>query len=263
VPLAANPRDFDGYLLDLDGTLYLGPDLIPGADRAVASLRARGARVVFLSNKPIATRRSYARKLTALGIPAAEKDIVNSNLALTRYLCREHRGARLGVIGEQPLLDDLLGAGFEVVDDPVQVDVLVVSWDRQFNYEKLCFGHDALRAGARFVATNPDRVCPMPEGVMLPDCASMVGALEGATGRRVEVWAGKPSRLMGEMALERLGLPAERCAMVGDRLDTDMVLARNNGLASILVLTGCTDRAALAASEQKPDFVLESVAELG
>ena len=261
-PKPTGPADFAGYLFDLDGTLYLGDELIPGADEAVASLRARGARVVFLSNKPIETRQAYADKLTRLGIPADVDDVISSNFALAQYLKREMPDARVVVIGEEPVRAELRAAGLRFADTPGECDVLAVSWDREFTYEKLNWGFQALRLGARFVATNPDAACPLDGGRLVPDCAAMIGAFEGCSGRKVEVVAGKPSALIAEIALDRLGVPADRAAMVGDRLETDLRLARNAGLTAVTVLTGVTDRDRLAAWHEQPDFVLESVAEL-
>lgn len=256
------PADFSAYLFDLDGTVYLGPNLIPGADRAIASLRAAGRRVVFLSNKPIASRAEYAAKLTALGIPAAEEDVLNSSGAMAHFLAGEMPGARAYVIGEGPVIDDLIAAGIRIVTEPALTDVVVVSWDRGFTYAKLDDALHALRKGARLVATNPDVACPMPGGDFVPDCGAIAAAVEAASGRKVEVWAGKPSPLLASLAFKRLGLPPHRCLMIGDRLETDVAFGRNNGMGSALVLTGAGVLAHLDASPIKPDFVLQSVADL-
>jgi NagD protein len=253
--------DFRGYIFDLDGTIYLGEKTIPGARQVIAELRRRGRGVVFLSNKPLQPRRVYAEKLTRLGIPAALGDVINSSLVLTQYLLREMAGATIFVIGEQPLLDELTAAGLTLSETPEEIDVVIASFDRTFDYRKLDIGFQALKLGARFFATNADRTCPV-EGGEIPDAAAVIGALQGCSGRRVELVAGKPSSLMVEVALGRLGLPADVCLMVGDRLETDILMGKTAGMSTALVLTGVTQRKDLARSSVLPDYTLESVADI-
>jgi len=255
-------KHYQGYLLDLDGTVYLGEELIPGADRTVAALRERGAKVLFLSNKPLARRETYAAKLTRLGVPAEPEDVMNSPLASARYLSRHHPEARVYVLGEQPLIDELAAAGLHFAQSAEATDIVLVSWDRQLTYDKLDFAHQALMGGARFFATNPDVTCPLEGGIRVPDTGANIAALEATTGRQLEVVIGKPSPIMTEMALAELGLSAGECLMVGDRLKTDMAMGASAGLDTALVLTGVTSPADLAHAEQKPTYVLESIAEL-
>ncbi|HEU67868.1 MAG TPA: HAD-IIA family hydrolase [Candidatus Acetothermia bacterium] len=250
-----------GYVLDLDGTVYRGEELIPGADEAIAALRTRGRKLLFVSNKPLCSRRDYAQKLTRLGIPTAEEDVINSSLVLARHLAREAPGARVFAIGEPPLLDELARAGLRLTEDPSQVEYVIAAFDRTFDYRKLEVAFQALRRGARFYATNPDRTCPVEDGE-IPDAAAVIAALEATTGRRVEDVFGKPSRHMVGFALASLGLPPDRCAMVGDRGETDVRMAKENGLVAILTLTGVTRRGDLGALAVQPDHVIESLAEL-
>jgi len=255
-------RQYPGYLFDLDGTIYLGDGLIPGADRTIAALRGRGASVLFLSNKPIARRASYAEKLTRLGIPASTDDVVNSPLAAARYLAADHAGARVMLIGEQPLIDELTEAGVTLTGEVEDTDILLVSWDRQLTYDKLHRAHDALMRGARFMATNPDVTCPVEGGRMVPDAGANIAYLQACTGRELEVMIGKPSPIITRMALAEMGLQPDECLMVGDRLDTDMAMGETAGLDTCLVLTGCTSREDLRASTRNPTWVLDSVADL-
>lgn len=255
-------KQYEGYLFDLDGTIYLGGELIPGADATVAALRERGAKVLFLSNKPIALRADYAEKLSSLGIPVVEKDVVNSPFAAARYLAAEHPNARVHVIGEQPLLYELADAGVQFTDEVDETDILLVSWDREISYAKFQRAHDMLVAGARFFATNPDVTCPVEGGRMVPDCGANIAYLEASTGRTLEVLIGKPSPIIIEMALAQIGLPAGECLMVGDRLNTDIAMGEAGGLDTALVLTGCTSEEDLRASTRNPTHVLASVAEL-
>lgn len=250
-----------GYLLDLDGTVYRGEKLIPGADRAIALLRSRGRRIVFLSNKPLYSRRDYAEKLGSLGIPAQEDEVINSSYVLAQHLSREAPGAKVFAIGELPLLMELCRADLDLCEDPEKIKYVIAAFDRTFDYRKLDIAFQALRRGAHFYATNPDRTCPV-EGGEIPDAAAVIAALEATTGRKLEKTFGKPSRLMVEAALSVLGLPADQCAMVGDRLETDMKMAKENGLLAILTLTGVAKEEDLKKGGFSPDFVIPSIAEL-
>ncbi len=257
-----SPRfPYRGFIFDLDGTLYLGERLVPGAREAVLALRAAGRRLCFLSNKPIQSRADYAAKLTGLGIPAVVDEVINSSYVLGRHLAGEKPGARCFVIGEPPLVEELRAAGLAPVDDP-RVDYVVVAFDRTFDYRKLDMALQAVkRHGARLVGTNPDRTCPV-EGGEIPDAAGMIGAVEGVTGRRVDPIVGKPSPITLHIALDRLALPAGECAVVGDRLETDIAMARTAGLASILVLTGVTRPDDPEIARWRPDHVVASLTEL-
>jgi len=252
---------YRGFIFDLDGTVYLGERLLPGAREVIAALRGAGRRVSFLSNKPIQSRADYAAKLTRLGVPAAVDEVINSSYVLARYLAREAPGARCFVIGEAPLVAELRAAGLAPVDD-ARVDYVVVAFDRTFDYRKLDVALQAVtRHGARLVGTNPDRTCPV-EGGEVPDAAGMIGAVEAVTGRRVEPIVGKPSPITLRAALDQLGLPATECAIVGDRLETDIAMGRAAGLGTILVLTGVTRPGDPAIARWHPTHVIESLAEL-
>lgn len=254
-------RFYGGYVFDLDGTLYLGETLIRGAAATVATLRAHGSKVAFLTNNPLSLPAAYAAKLTDLGIPARPADVVSSTDSLVRYLRLKASGARLLAVSE-PLIADLLrAAGFEVVDDPERTDLVVVSFDRTFDYSKLLAAYRAVRGGARIVATNPDPYCPTPDGG-LPDCGAILAAIETATGGRAEAIVGKPSRHMAETLLERLGAAPADTVMVGDRLATDTRMAREAGMVGALVLSGATTLAEAAVSDIAPDLLLADVTEL-
>ena len=247
-----------GWLFDLDGTVYLGERLIPGADEVIAALRADGRRVAFLSNKPLFTRRDYADKLTRLGIPAVAEDVVNSSIVLARHLQKLDPGAPVFVIGEPPLIGELRDHGFEVRGD-AEVRWVVIAFDRTFDYAKLDTALQAVRRrDARLIATNPDRTCPV-EGGEIPDCAGMMAAVEAVTSKSVEVVVGKPSPIILEVALAALGVAAADCAIVGDRLETDIVMGKRLGLATVLVLTGVTRPDDPRIAALRPDLVLPSV----
>lgn len=253
---------YAGYVLDLDGTVYLGDRLLPGAAVTVQRLRERGARVVFVTNKPLETSAQYAAKLTGLGIPAQAEDVVTAVDALVHYLRVNHPGRVLLLIAEAVVGERLREEGFAVTHRPEEAEVVVVSFDRGFDYGKL---HAAFRAvrenGAAIVATNPDPYCPTPEGG-LPDCAAMLAALEACTGARAEAVVGKPSTHMAAAFLARLEVDPASAAVVGDRLSTDVAMGQQLGAAGILVLTGATSADAAAGAEIKPDYVLAGIDEL-
>ncbi|MBA3235360.1 MAG: HAD-IIA family hydrolase, partial [Chloroflexi bacterium] len=244
---------------------YLGERLLPDAAETVAAIRTAGARVAFLTNKPLERPATYAAKLSKLGIEAGPSEVVSSTDALLRYLERHATGARILPITEPLLADMLREAGFTTVDpatdDPTSADVVVVAWDRTFDYAKLVAAFRAVRAGARIVATNPDPFCPMPDGD-LPDCAAMLAAIEASTGASAEAVVGKPSAHMAAALLERMDMAPEETVLVGDRLLTDVRMGQAAGMATALVLTGATTFADLAGAPLQPDFVLAGVAQV-
>lgn len=249
---------YDAYIFDQDGTIYLGGEVLPGAAETVAALRAQGKRTIFLSNNPTKTREQYAAKLSGMGIPTTVDDIMHSSYVLVQWLLHEAPNARLFVVGEEPLKHDLAEAGFVLSEEPGAIDIVVASFDRTFTYRKLQIAFDAIRGGARLIATNPDRFCPVPGGGE-PDCAAMIAAIEACTGARCDPIVGKPSPIMVAMIMDKLGLPPERCIMVGDRLETDIRMGIAAGMATCLVLTGDANRVDLAASGLEPTLVLERI----
>lgn len=255
-------RSFAGYAFDLDGTLYLGEALLPSAAEVVARIRAGGGRVVFMTNKPLETAEAYAAKLTALGVAAGAGDLVTALDSFFLYMSQRHPGATVLPIAE-PLVSEMLRRrNFSVTADPASAQVVVVSFDRSFDYAKLTAAYLAVRLhGAALIATNPDPYCPTAEGG-LPDCAAMLAAVEACTGVKAEAILGKPSQYMASAVLNRLGVPASDAAVVGDRLATDIVMAKSHGLAGILVLTGATTIADVARAATKPDYVIEGLHEL-
>ncbi|NOZ20482.1 MAG: HAD-IIA family hydrolase [Planctomycetes bacterium] len=255
-------KRYRGYIFDLDGTIYRGPSLIPGAREMVEWLRDEGAGCVFLSNKAIQTRNTYAEKLNRLGIPVELDDVINSSFVTASFLAEHETAARIFVIGERPLLDELAAAGIRMAESPEETDIVVISFDRTFHYGKLDFAYNAIMNGARILATNADKTCPVEDGIELPDAASIIGALKAITGKEPERVLGKPSTLILDVACHRLGLAPAECVMVGDRLETDMVMGRAAGMGTALVLTGVTRRSDLDQAGVKPDYILESVADI-
>ncbi len=262
----------DGFVFDLDGTVYLGEAALPGAVDAIAELRRRGKQVLFVSNKPLEPRTAYAAKLTKLGIPTAAEDVITSGYVLGHHLAAHAPALRYYLIGEANLCAELRSHGLTILEefegqdakeviDPQGVDAVIVAFDRTLDYRKLNTAYQALMRGARFYATNADKTCPMPGGA-IPDAGGTLAALEAMTGRRLELLAGKPSTLTMTVALERLGLPPERCMMVGDRLETDIAMGQHAGMLTAVTLTGVSKREDVDRMAVPPSYVIENLGEI-
>lgn len=254
-------QSYSGYIFDLDGTIYLGPNLIEGAGVMLDRLRKAGKAIRFLSNKPLQNRSDYARKLRGLGVEALDEEVINSSLVAARYLAEHHPGARVYVVGEAPLILELVEAGIEVVDNGLTCDLVLLSFDRDFHYIKLHQSMLAAHRGVPLYATNPDVTCPVENGVV-PDCGAVIAALEACSGRKIDLVLGKPSHIMLEVILNDLGLPPDQVLLVGDRLETDMEMGRRAGMATALVLTGVTQPHQAEAWPHPPTYILSAAAEI-
>lgn len=256
-------RLYEGYIFDLDGTIYLGDELLPGAERLILKLRELEKRVIFLSNNPTKDPQMYAEKLTKLGLPTPENEIVNTVVTMTQWLLQNHPNATVFPISEEPLKNSLREAGIGISEDPEEIDIVIASYDRTFEYRKLQIAFDAIwfHKRARLVTTNPDRYCPFPGGRGEPDAAAIVGAIEGCTGAKCEVNVGKPDPIMLETIMGIMELDAVDCVMSGDRLYTEIRMAKGAGMPSAVVFTGETTPQTLAAEppENRPTYVLDRI----
>lgn len=251
----------EGAIVDLDGTVYLGDRLIPGADTAIAALRERGVAVVFVTNKAVERRTDYRRKLDSLGVPAESEDIMTSSGMAAEYLASNHPTDPVFVVGEAPLREELSERGVELTDDPRETAILLASMDRGFDYDTLTDAVHAMDEDTTFLATNPDRTCPTENGE-IPDCGAIVGAIEGATGLEPPRVIGKPSRTAIDAASAALDVDPERCLVIGDRLETDVRMGHRAGMTTVLVLSGVTDRETVSRSPIEPDHVIDSLADV-
>lgn len=259
-------RLFDVYVFDLDGTVYLGDELLPGARATIETLRGSDRPVRFLSNNPTRDPSQYAEKLERLGVPTPPEEIVNTTVTMTEWLRREAPDATVFAIAEEPLQAALAAAGIRTSEDPAEIDIVIASYDRGLTYRKLQIAFDAIwfHGRARLVATNPDRYCPLPGGRGEPDCAAVTAAIEACTGTRCEAVVGKPNPIMLTAALAGLDVDFADCLVVGDRLATDIRMGLEAGAATALVLTGDTQAAELdtLAAGERPTYVLSGLAEL-
>src|SRR5215210_7559539 len=259
-------RLYEGYLFDLDGTIYLGDELLPGVGRLIPKLRELGKRVIFLSNNATRDPQQYAEKLGGMGLKTPACEIVNTVVTMTQWLLANHPDATVFPISEEPLKRSLEKAGIKMSEDPEEIDIVIASYDRTFDYSKLQIAFDAIwfYKRAMLVATNPDRYCPYPGGRGEPDAAAIVAAIEACTGTKCQVNVGKPDPIMLETIMVLIGLDAKECVMIGDRLYTEILMAKDAGMPSAVVLTGETSKEDLAGeSEQNlPDYTLERIDQL-
>lgn len=259
-----NPTQlYQAYVFDLDGTIYLGDHLLPGAKRMITQLRRQNIPVRFLSNNPTKDPQQYATKLAALGLPTDVADIANTVVTTVNWLQENHPDAVLFPIAEEPLKNALREAGFTLSEDPAKIDIVIASYDRGFDYRKLQIAFDAIwfHQRAFLIQTNPDRFCPFPGGRGEPDCAAMTAAIEACTGTTCQVSLGKPSPVMLQEAMRGLDVDLTQCVMVGDRLQTDIAMAIDTDMLSALVLTGEATEADVRKlpDAQRPSFVLDRI----
>jgi len=239
----------------MDGVIYRGGELIPGADRFIARLRNERIAFRFLTNNSQRTRRDVALKLCRLGLPAEADDIFTCAMATARFLACQKPGATAFVIGENGLAAALHHNGITVVDDAA--DYVVVGEGRTLNFEMIERALRLIEKGARLVATNPDATCPTDAGIR-PGCGAIVAMLEKASGREA-FSVGKPSGVMMRMAQAELGVRSRHTVMVGDTMSTDILGGVGMGYRTVLVLSGHTQIEHLDAYAYRPDWVIESV----
>ena len=247
-----------GFLIDMDGVIYRGSEMIPGADRFILHLRERGCPYLFLTNNSQRTRRDVATRLARMGIPAEEKDIFTAAMATAQFLSRQKPHGTAFVIGEGGLLQALHDVGYSIVDhDP---DYVVVGEGRLFNMETLEAATNLVLHGAKLVATNMDPSAPTPDGIR-PGCGAIVAMLEKATGLAA-FSVGKPSPVMMRAARKAIELDTEETSMIGDTMETDILGGAQMMYRTILVLSGGTRREDLTRFAYSPDVIVDSVADL-
>ncbi len=250
------------FLFDLDGTLYLGDVLFPFTKELLRAIRAKGKKYLFMTNNSSKSVADYVKKLTRIGIDCAADDFVTSAQATIRYLLQNHAGLPLYVCGTRSLKAEFEAAGLTVTENADEAGCVVMGYDTELDYKKLLDVSRLLteRPGMPYIATNPDLVCPTEFGYV-PDCGSVCAMIKNATGR-IPVVIGKPEPMMPRLAMERARVEPSKCAVVGDRIYTDVKSGLNAGAKGILVLSGETTREILGSSDAKPDLVLRDAGEM-
>lgn len=257
-----NYKEIKLFLFDMDGTLYLGNRLYDFTVDLLAAIRNNGAKYLFMTNNSSKSVKDYIKKLDKLGIAADEEDFITSSQATAYYLQKHHAGKILYVCGTESLKEELRKQGFTVTEELDRVECLVMGFDTELTFKKLEDVSKLLlgRPDLPYIATNPDYVCPTEFG-SVPDCGSVCDMLYNVSKRRPLV-IGKPEPLMPMLAMDKWGIDAEHTLVIGDRIYTDIKSGLRAGTHTALVLSGETTHEILAASEEKPEVVLESAAEI-
>ncbi len=250
---------FDGFIFDLDGTVYRESKLIEGAKEVFKLLKTLNKNFVFVSNRTTSTPTQYQFKLKSFGIECEEEQIITSAEVTKNYIVQYHPNEKVFVIGEKIFVDYLRNNGIKIANH--NIDIVLVSLDRTLNFQKILKAQKALNDGAKFFAANIDLTCPVEESEIL-DAGYTILALENLTGKKLEKNFGKPSDLIVNEILKRINLPKEKCILIGDRLETDISMANQNGITSALVLSGVTKHEQIKNSIFKPNFVLKSIFDL-
>jgi 4-nitrophenyl phosphatase len=246
------------FLLDMDGTFYLGNQLLPGALELIDLFERRGIDYLFLTNNSSRTRKEYAQKISRLGLDLPETKIFTSGEATAIFLKGKKPGAALYVVGTPALENEFTDHGFRLTDQ--NPDYAVLGFDTTLTYDKLWKLCDLVTAGVPFIATHPDINCPTETGFM-PDIGAMMALIASSTGKQPDIIVGKPYAPIIQALTEKMHLPIDALCMVGDRLYTDIALGKT-GLTTVLVLSGETHREDLEGSPFQPDFVMRDLAEL-
>lgn len=254
-------KNINLFLFDMDGTLYLGNRLFSFTNELLATIKAQGKRYLFMTNNSSKSVEDYINKLVGLGIESEYSDFITSSQATAQYLKKNCKDDKIYVCGTESLKAEFRKEGLSITEDLKQVDCIVMGFDTELTFKKL---DDVCRLlstkDVRYIATNPDYVCPTEYG-SVPDCGSVCDMIFNATGKKPIV-IGKPEPAMPLIAMNMTGYAKSETAVVGDRIYTDIKSGLNAGCKAILVMSGETTPEILEASDDKPDLVLESGAEI-
>lgn len=260
-------KDLKLAILDLDGVVYRGQILIPGADRFIQDLKDLGIKVVYNSNNSTLSRDSYVRRLEFLGIPVEYDDFYTSASITAAEITKIKKNANIYVVGEEGLREELTAKGHTIIRKPLdykEIDFVIAGLDTKFNYNKISTAQKCIiEGGARFYATNPDATLPMPQGLM-PGAGVMVNSIETCTDTPPIKIFGKPSPDGIKLILSDLNITPEYACIFGDRLNTDVAAGNNAGIITVCVLTGVATREIIEKAEgaEIPDIVVNTLSEV-
>lgn len=247
------------FLLDMDGTFYLGEQLLDGSLQFIETLHKQGIEYLFLTNNSSKDSQQYVEKITRLGLPISREKILTSGEATVMHIASQKPEARVYIVGTPALENEFTGHGFILTPD--QPDFAVLGFDTTLTYEKLWKLCDFVRAGVPYIATHPDYNCPTETGYM-PDIGAMIAFVKASTGREPDLIVGKPNKLFVEKAAKRTGIPVSAMCMIGDRLYTDIALGATAGIPTVLVLSGETKAGEVSESLFKPDYIFQDLGEM-
>lgn len=253
-----NIRDYDAFCFDLDGTIYIGNELLPGIKETLQRLRNHNKQILFITNSPTVTREECQQRLIHLGLDARLEEIFTATYLSALYFKEHQSDSKILIIGEEALEKEFNDFSLCVTNDPIEASHVLVGMDRHFTYEKLNKGMFAVMNGAKLVLTNPDNICPVPEGY-IADTLAIGSAIAVAASKEIDFIIGKPSSYYGKKILEKVATSHERCLIIGDRLETDIALGKQNNCRTCLVLTGSTSEAEIEEKKIYPDYIVRNM----
>lgn len=246
--------DFEAYCFDLDGTIYLGNEILPGAKETLKTLRMNEKKILFITNSPTQTREDCRRRLESMGIDVCQDEILTGPFISALYFVENFPDAVIYVVGEEAIKTEFNHFSLNMTEDPLEATHVLVGLDRSFTYDKLNLAMNAVRNGAKIIVTNPDPTCPVPGG-FISDTYAIARAIEVASGQSIFQVTGKPSAFYGEQILKELNVERDQCLIIGDRLETDILLGKFNKISTCLVLTGVTKKEEVDKAKIYPDYI--------
>ena len=252
-------KDVRCFLLDMDGTFYLGDRLLEGSLEFLQALERTGRTARFLTNNSSNSASVYEEKLRKMGVDEKYRDVITSGHAAAHYCLKTFPGKKGYLLGNDMLRAELVGMGLELTED--DADFVLVAFDTTLDFAKMCKVCDYIREGKPYIATHPDFNCPTENG-FIPDMGAIMAFIEASTGRKADIILGKPNRGIVDEALSRTGYALHEMAMVGDRLYTDVATGVNHGMKGILVLSGEATMDDVAVSDVKPDLIFGRLADM-
>ena len=247
-----------GFICDMDGVIYHGNRLIPGVKEFVDWLYRNEKQFMFLTNSSGRSPKELQQKLDRMGLDVDETHFYTSALATAKFISTQSPGCSVYVIGEPGLYNALYDAGITIND--VNPDYVVIGETNNYNYESICSATSLVLAGAKLIGTNSDITGPSETG-LIPACRALVSPIELATGKQA-YFVGKPNPLMMRSCLRRLGVHSDESAIIGDRMDTDIISGIESGLDTVLVLTGVTSKTSMSDYPYRPRLIIDSVADI-
>lgn len=254
--------EYEGVVVDLDGTVYRGERVLDGAVTAVAELRERGLDVLFVTNNPTRSPAGYVERLAELGIDASEEEVLSAGAVTAAYLADRHAEDRTFLIGSDGLREQLRDSGVRLTEKHDTADVVVTSHHYGFDYRDMTEGMWALEDADAFYGTDPDLTYPDSDGRDYPGSGAITRAVAGVAEREPDRVLGKPSAAMVDLIADRLGCQPAACLVVGDGLDTDITMGERAGMTTGFVLTGRHDREDAESADVTPDYVVDSLGDL-
>ncbi|MBM7714081.1 HAD-IIA family hydrolase [Siminovitchia sp. FSL H7-0308] len=253
-----NIDHYDAFCFDLDGTIFLGDEILPGAKDSVDFIRAQGKKVLFITNSPTLTRKGCQEKLERLGVASSIEEVFTASYIAALYFTKYFPESSVYVVGEKAIKEEFKQFSLQLTEAPLEATHVIVGLDRSFNYEKLNAAMTAVRNGAKLIVTNPDPFCPVPGG-FISDTLAIARAIETASGHDIFKVIGKPSTFYGDMILTQLNVSRERCLIIGDRLETDIMLGKLNAFRTCLVLTGVASHEDIEKLNIFPDYIIQGL----